>query len=105
MYGYHPREKFAIDVGRYLGCRSFEESVSVKKYSGKPDHPAWNPRFGKPSRFPNYWRFVREQGKIDYVIDIHSGDGRDWRAAGLIEAVTYDRFDQVLQERIDRFAK
>ncbi len=51
---------------------------------------------------------MREQGKTDYVVDIHSGDGRadpDWRAAGLIQADTYDSFDPVFQKRINKFAE
>src|SRR5437867_3797991 len=73
MYGYHPKEQFAIDVGTYLKHHDLGGHVKVVRYGGKPDVPdhvnVWK---GEKPIFPNFWRFVRGLG-VDFVVDLHNG--------------------------------
>jgi len=73
MYGYHRREKFAIDVGTYMEGRDLGGNVKVLKYGGKPDVRE-HVGFGQKPIFPNYWKFVRNQGHVDFLIDLHNGE-------------------------------
>jgi hypothetical protein len=75
MYGYHPKEQFAIDVGTYLEGRDLGEHIKVLRYTGEQDIPAridpWTDTEFKP--LPNLWKFVKEQGRFDLLVDIHNG--------------------------------
>ena len=78
MYGYHPKEEFAIEVGRSLQRSGLRDNVTIAQYSGKPDNPdrgygfGIDPKWFPMPRFPNLKRFIRSYYPLDYVVDIHN---------------------------------
>jgi hypothetical protein len=75
MYGYHSKEKFAIDVGASLKELD-SDNVLVRRYKGQQDYPSRVHAFTmltRNPRFPKWNRFVKEYLPLDYVIDLHNG--------------------------------
>jgi len=72
MYGYHPEEKFAIDVG--ISLRELESAkILVRRYTGRPDRSSQHGGRRRYSRILNWYRFVRKHLPLSYVVDIHNG--------------------------------
>lgn len=75
MYGYHPKEKFAIDVGTSLKELD-SDNVLIRRYKGQSDYPSRVHAFtmlARKPRFPKWDLFVEDHLPLDYVIDLHNG--------------------------------
>ncbi|MEM2914607.1 MAG: hypothetical protein QXH91_04320 [Candidatus Bathyarchaeia archaeon] len=65
VYGYHPEEKFAIDVGVELSKKNLE-NVITKLYDGEKERPGLDRRFQFTLK-----RYLRNHLPFDYAIDLH----------------------------------
>jgi len=65
LYGYHPTEKFAIDVGIELSKKKLE-NVITKQYDGEWERPGADRRFQFTLK-----RYLRDHLPFDYAIDLH----------------------------------